>query len=91
MLLRMKVKAIDISNLKLLSSFSKRSQLEIMDVIDLYKSRQIERVDTARNIINNLSSGGKVKQLTGLDQVSFYTGHYKSRTDEYKSGEKSIV
>ena len=85
----MKVKAIDISNLKLLGSFSKRNQLEIMDVIDLYKNRQIERFDTARNIINNLSSGGNLKQLTGLDQVKFYKGHYKSRAEEYKTGEKN--
>ena len=54
----MKVKAIDISNLKLLGSFSKRNTSEIGQVIDLYKDRKIERFDTARTIINNLSSGG---------------------------------
>ena len=58
----MKAKAIDIINLKTLGSLSKRNKAEIAQVIELYKERKIERFDTARNLINNLSSSGKTKQ-----------------------------
>ena len=61
----MKVKAVDMQYLKYLSSFSKRNTSEIDQVIKLFQERKIERFDTARSIIDNLSSGGKKKQKAG--------------------------
>ena len=54
----MKIKHIDIANLKLLGGFSKRNQTEIAQAIELFKARKIERFDTARNFINELPPKG---------------------------------
>ena len=75
----MKAKAIDVHNLKALGSSSKRNKVEIAQVIALYKDRKIERFDTARNMINNLSSSGKTKQQTGIDKLEFYNNQYVPR------------
>ena len=79
----MKAKAIDIRNLKTLGSLSKRNKAEIAQVIELYTNRRIERFDTARNLINNLSSSGKTKQQTGLDRLKYYDEVYVDRSIQY--------
>ena len=81
----MKAKAIDIRNLKTLGSLSKRNKAEIAQVIDLYTERKIERFDTARNMINDLSSSGKTKQKTGLDKLEFYNNQYVPRNNSLNS------
>ena len=81
----MKAKAIDIRNLKTLGSLSKRNKAEIAQVIDLYTDRKIERFDTARNMINDLSSSGKTKQKTGLDKLEFYNNQYVPRNNSLNS------
>ena len=79
----MKVKAVDMQYLKYVSSFSKRNTSEIDQVIKLFQERKIERFDTARSIIDNLSSGGKKKQKAGLDKLEFYNKEYISRQEQY--------
>ena len=81
----MKVKAADIRNLKVLGLVSKRNTTEIAQVVKLFQERKIERFDTARSIINDLSSGGQKKQKTGLDKLEFYSSQYLSRKEIYES------
>ena len=81
----MKVKAADIRDLKVLGLVSKRNTSEIAQAIKLFQERKIERFDTARSIINDLSSGGQKKQKIGLDKLEFYGKQYISRKEEYKS------
>ena len=80
----MNVKQIDIANLKLLGGFSKRNQTEIAQVIELFKARKIERFDTARNLINELSSHGRKKQTTAKDKLQFYSEEYVSRNEQHE-------
>ena len=44
----MKTNDKNIANLKVLGAFSKRNQSEIAQVVELYKARKIERLDTAK-------------------------------------------
>ena len=74
----------NIANLKVLGAFSKRNQSEIAQVVELYKARKIERLDTAKNIIVGLSSQGKKKQSTAKDKLKFYNEEYVSRAEQYE-------
>ena len=67
--------------LKSMASKSKHNNAEIALVIKLYKERKIERFDTARNIINDLSSRGIVKQQKAKDKLNFYDKEYIPRSD----------
>ena len=67
----MKVKAADVRSLKVLGLVSKRNTSEIAQVVKLFQERKIERFDTARSIINDLSSGGQKKQKQDLINWSF--------------------
>ena len=77
----MKVSSINIHLLKSLESKSKHNNTEIAQVIKLYKERKIERFDTARNIINDLSSKGIVKQQKAKDKLNFYDKEYIPRSN----------
>ena len=83
----MKVKNIDIQQLKTLGHSSKHNKTEISKVIDLFTSRKIERFDTARNIINELSSKGILKQQNAKDKLNFYENEYTPRSDPLSRGQ----
>ena len=46
---------------------------EINQVIDLYQSRQIPRLDTAKLLIKQLQSRGKAKNKKAIDRLADYT------------------
>jgi hypothetical protein len=46
---------------------------EINQVIDLYQSRQIPRLDTAKLLIKQLQSRGKAKNKKAIDRLAYYT------------------
>jgi hypothetical protein len=46
---------------------------EINQVIDLYQSRQIPRLDTAKLLIEQLQSRGKAKNKKAIDRLADYT------------------
>ena len=77
----MKVKKMDIDQLKIIGAHSKHNPAEIKQVIDLFKSRKIERFDTARNIIEGLSSRGVIKQQKAKEKLNFYDEIYIPRSD----------
>ena len=77
----MKVSSINMHLLKSMASKSKHNNAEIALAIKLYKERKIERFDTARNIINDLSSRGIVKQQKAKDKLNFYDKEYIPRSD----------
>lgn len=76
----MKAKKIDIFQLKVLGANSKYNSSEIAKVIELFTSRKIERFDTARNMISNLSSRGLKKQQSAKDKLDFYEKEYVPRS-----------
>ena len=77
----MKAKKMDIDQLKIIGAHSKHNPAEIKKVIDLFKSRKIERFDTARNIIVGLSSRGVIKQQKAKEKLNFYDKIYIPRSD----------
>ena len=77
----MKAKKMDIDQLKIIGAHSKHNPAEIKQVIDLFKSRKIERFDTARNIIEGLSSRGAIKQQKAKEKLNFYDEIYVPRSD----------
>ena len=54
----------NVKALQQLAAASKYNKEQINDVIELYKIRKIERIDTAKCIINNLASRGKQRGKT---------------------------
>ena len=77
----MKVKKMDIDQLKIIGAHSKHNPAEIKQVIELFKSRKIERFDTARTIIEGLSSRGAIKQQKAKEKLSFYDIKYVPKSD----------
>jgi len=45
---------------------------QINQVVDLYESRQIPRLDTAKLLIEQLQSRGKVKNKKAIDRIAEY-------------------
>ena len=68
----MRVTKKDIDNLNVLASASKFNINETKEVIHLYKERRIERAETAKYIIDKLSSKGEKWQQIGLNKLSYY-------------------
>ena len=87
----MKAKVIDIQSLKPLASSSKRNTAEKARVIDLYTERKIERFDTARTIINELSSPYIKNQKIALEKLELYANEYVSRKEQHEPGENPIL
>ena len=78
---------IDIAQLRSIGSKSKHNRDDIEKTIDLFKARKIERFDTARNIINDLSSRGVAKQQNAKDKLNFYENEYIPRGDPLTRGQ----
>ena len=67
----MKAKQIHIARLRKLRGFAKRNTSEIVRVVELFKDRKVERFVTARTSINDLVSGGRVKQQKSNGKWTF--------------------
>ena len=77
----MKAKKMDVDQLRIIGTHPKHSPTEIKQAIELFKSRKIERFDTARTIIEGLSSRGAIKQQKAKEKLSFYEEIYVPRSD----------
>ena len=77
----MKVTKKDIEASKTFGAKSKHNKEETKKTIELYKDRKIERFDTAKIIINGLSSKGPAKQQNAKHRLKFYEEEYIPRRE----------
>ena len=61
-----------ITELKSLLRKNEPNRTEINQVIDLYQSRQIPRLDTAKLLIKQLQSRGQAKNKKAIDRLADY-------------------
>ena len=62
-----------ITELRSVIRINEPNRSEINQVIDLYQSRQIPRLDTAKLLIEQLQSRGKAKNKKAIDRLADYT------------------
>ena len=79
----MKATKENVNALHQLAASSTYNKELINDVIQLYQDRKIERLDTAKCIINNLASRGLQRQNKGIDKLDYYKNVYVSRSEKY--------
>ena len=72
---------MDADQLKITGAHSKHHLAEIKQAIEVFKSRKSERFDTARTIIEGLSSRGVIKQQKANEKLNFYEEMYVPRSD----------
>ena len=82
----------DIPYLKSLLRRNEPNRSHINQVVDLYESRQIPRLDTAQLLIDQLQSRGKAKNKKAIDRIADYaTNEPAAERRERLEFEKTII